>query len=48
MGSKPGILYGQPEVNKPMEDNCQSSIPILSANGTPAYKLAKFFVPINI
>ena len=45
--SKPGILYGQAKIYKPVEDNCPSFSPILSAIGTPAYnKLAKFFVPI--
>ena len=45
-GSKPGILYGQAKVHKPVEDNCPSFRPILSAIGTPTYHLAKFFVPI--
>ena len=44
--SKPGILYGQAKIYKPVEDNCPSFSPILSAIGTPAYKLAKLFVPI--
>ena len=41
-GSKPGILYGSRKVQKPVIINC----PILSAIGTPTYKLAKFLVPI--
>ena len=45
-GSKPGILYGQAKVHKPVEDNCPSFRPILSAIGTPTYDLAKFLVPI--
>ena len=45
-GSKPGILYGQAKVHKPVEDNCPSFRPILSAIGTPTYDLAKFLVLI--
>ena len=45
-GSKPGILYGQVKVHKPVKDNCPSLRPILSAIGTPTYDLAKFLVPI--
>ena len=45
-GSKPGILYGQAKVYKPVEDNCPSFRPILSTIGTPTYDLAKFLVPI--
>ena len=45
-GSQPGTLYGQIKVHKPVEDNCQSFCPILSAIGTPTYDLAKFLVPI--
>ena len=44
-GSKPGILYRQAKVHKPVEDNCSSFHPILSAI-TPMYDLAKFLVPI--
>ena len=47
-GSKPGILYGQAKVHKPLEDNCPSFRPILSAIGTPTYDLAKFLVPVLI
>ena len=32
--SKPGILYRQGKVDKPVEDNCPSFRPFLSANGT--------------
>ena len=45
-GSKPGILYGQAKVHKPVKDNCPSLRPILSAIGTPTYDLGKFLVPI--
>ena len=45
-GSKPGILYGQAKVHKPVEDNCASFCPILSAIGTPTYDLVKFLIPI--
>ena len=38
-GSKPGILYGQAKVHKPVENNCPSFRPILSAIGTPTYDL---------
>ena len=44
--SKPGILYGQAKVHKPVEDNCPSFRPILSAIGTPTYDLDKFLDPI--
>ena len=44
--SKPGILYGQAKVHKPVKDNCPSFRPILSAIGTPTYDLAKFLVHI--
>ena len=43
-GLKPGILYGQAKVHKPVEDNCASFRPILSTTGTPSYDLAKFHV----
>ena len=45
-GSKPGILYGQAKVHKPVEDNCLSFRPILLVIGTPTYDLAKFLLPI--
>lgn len=41
-GSQPGVLYGLPKVHK---DGCPVR-PILSAIGTPNYKLAKFIIPI--
>ena len=43
-GTKPGFLYGQAKVHKPVEDNCQFFHPILSPVGTSTYELAKFLV----
>ena len=43
--SRPGILYGLCKVHKAIIDVCPSFRPILSAIGTPSYKLAKFLVP---
>ena len=45
-GSRPGILYGLPKVHKPCIDNYPAYRPILSAIGTPSYKLSKVLVPI--
>ena len=45
-GSKPGILYEQAKVHKPVENNCPSFCLILSDIGTPTYDLAKFLVHI--
>ena len=45
-GSRPGILYGSPQVHEPIIYNCPKFRPILSTIGTPTYKLAKFLVPI--
>ena len=42
----PGIMYGLAKVNKIVTDGLPSFRPILSAIGTPPYKLAKFLVPI--
>ena len=41
-GSTPGILYGLPKIHKALVP----LRPIFSACGTPAYKLAKFLVPV--
>ena len=41
-GSEPGILYGFGKIHKAFEDGIQTFRPILSAIGTPTYKLAKF------
>ena len=45
VGSRPDILYGLCKVNKNVVDRCPSFRPILSAIGTPSYKIAKFLVP---
>ena len=41
-GSQPGVQYGLVKIHKAIEDGIPSFRPILSAVGTPAYKLAKF------
>ena len=41
-GSSPGVMYGLPKVHK---DNTPLR-PILSANNTSNYKIAKFIVPL--
>ena len=46
VGSRPGILYGRAKIHKPIKDGVPSFRPILSAIGTPTYKLSKFFVPL--
>ena len=45
VGSNPGILYGLCKVHKTVVDVCLPFRPILSAIGTPTYKLAKYLVP---
>ena len=45
VGSRPGILYGLCKVHKAIVDICPPFRPILSAIGTPTYRLAKFLVP---
>ena len=45
VGSRPGIFYGLCKVRKAITDICPPFRPILSAIGTPSYKLAKFLVP---
>ena len=45
VGSRPGILYGLCKVHKAITDIFPPSRPILSATGTPSYKLSKFLVP---
>ena len=45
VGSRPGILYGRCKVHKANTEVCPPFRPILSATGTPSYKLAKFLVP---
>ena len=46
VGSSPGILYRRAKIHKPIKDGFPSFRPILSAIGTPTYKLSTFFVPI--
>ena len=43
-GSRPGIIYGSAKIHKIVTDDLTSFWPILSAIGTPTYKLAKFLV----
>ena len=45
VGSKPETLYGSAKVHKSLKNRFPPFIPILSAIGTPTYKLAKFIVP---
>ena len=47
-GSKLGRLYGSAKVHKLFINGLPPFIPILSAIGTPTYKLAKFLVPVLI
>ena len=47
-GSRPGVLYGRAKIHKPIKDNVPSFRLILSAIGTPSYKLSKFFVPLLV
>ena len=44
IGSRPGFLYGLCKVRKAIVDICPPFRPILSAIGTPTYKIAKFLV----
>ena len=46
VGSKPGTLYGSAIVHKTIIDWLPPFRPILSAIGTPTYRLAKFLVPV--
>ena len=45
-GSRPGIMYGLAKVHKIVTDGLPSFRPILSAIGTPTYKLTNFLVPM--
>ena len=45
-GTRPGIMYGLSKVHKKLVDGSPPLRPILSALKTPAYKLAKFLVPL--
>ena len=46
MGTRPGILYGLAKVHKALVNNLPVPRPILSAIGTPTYKLSKFLLPL--
>ena len=46
VGSKPGTLYRSAKVHKPLINGLPPFRLILSAVGTPTYKLAKFLVPV--
>ena len=45
-GSRPGTLYGNPKIHKPVVYNLLKFWPILSAINTPGYNLAKFLITI--
>ena len=45
-GLRPGIMYCSAKFNQIVTDGLPSFRPILSAIGTPTYKLAKFLVPV--
>ena len=45
VGSGAGVLYGLGKVNKETKNGLPPFCPILSATGTPNYKLAKFLPP---
>ena len=44
IGCKPGVLYGLSKVHKPLVEGLPKMRPILSAIGTAAYGISKFFV----
>ena len=46
VGSRLGFLYGLCKVHKAVVDTCPPFRPILSAIGTPTYKVAKFLVHV--
>ena len=46
VGSQPRVFYGFAKVHKKVFDGCPAFRPILSAIGTPTYKIAKFLVPM--
>ena len=46
IGSKPGTLYRSAKVHKPLINGLPPFRSILSAIGTPTYKLAKFLLPV--
>ena len=46
VGTRPGIMYGSCKAHKKCVDGCSPFTPILSGLQKPAYKLAKYSVPI--
>ena len=46
VGSNLAILYVRAKIHKPVKDGAPPFPPILSAIGTPTYKLSNFFVPL--
>ena len=46
VSSQPGALYGLAKVHKKVIDGCPAFRPILSAIGTPTYRIAKFLLPV--
>ena len=45
-GFRPGILYGNPKIHKPVANNLLKSWLVLSAINTPGYNIGKFLIPI--
>ena len=45
-GSRPGMLFGNPKIYKPVVNNLPKFRPILSAINIPGYKIAKFLILI--
>ena len=45
-GSRPGILYGNLKIHKPVVNNLPKFRSILSVINTPGYKIVKFLIPI--
>ena len=45
-GYRPGLLYSNPKIHKPVVNNLLKFGPILSAINTPGYNIAKFLIPI--
>ena len=46
VGSKLGTFYGSAKVHKPLINGLPPFRPVLSAIGTPTYKLTKFLVAV--
>ena len=45
-GSRPGTLYGNSKMYKPVVNNLPKFRPILSAINTPGYSIVKFSIPV--